>query len=376
MRKVIVLFSALFLAVLFNFILSEGVSAEKSLNDVKEERKEIKKDLSEAEKKVADVLLELKDLNTELDELKALIDENEKVLSEVVDEKDEVEDEIEEIENRIEERFNLLKDRARSYQSSGGSIQYIEVIFNSSSFSEFLNRITTVSTIAKSDTELIKAQEEDKEIVEGKLTELEELQKEYESIEENLLGQKDSIDSKKEEVNKKKEKLSKVVSKLKVKDKDLKKLENKIVAEQSKPKEVTTSSASGSPTYTGGKLGWPTVGGYISSGLGQRWGRMHNGVDIARTDRSTSPPIFAAEAGTVESAGHRGSFGNLIVINHGNGMKTKYAHMSSISVSSGQKVSKGQTLGVMGRTGNATGIHLHFEVHVNGSIQNPLNYIK
>ncbi len=369
----LIAFNVLAVVFLCSLLLPDEASAAKSLNDVKKERKEIKKDLTEAEEKVADVLLEIKDLNTELDELQEMIDANEEVLSEVTDEKNEVEDEIDEIEARIEERFNILKERARTYQSSGGSIQYIEVIFNASSFSEFIHRLSTVSTIAKTDTELIEAQEEDKEIVEGKLSELEELEDEYKGIEENLLVQKESVSDKKTDVKKKQKKLSKVVSSLKMKDKDLKKLENKIIAQQSKPK---VTLASGGPTYSGGKLAWPTVGGYISSGLGQRWGRLHKGIDIARRDRGSVPPIFAADGGTVEKAGYSGGFGNLVVINHGNGMKTKYAHLSSIHVSSGQKVSRGQTIGIMGRTGNATGVHLHFEVHVNGSLKNPVSYVR
>lgn len=126
----------------------------------------------------------------------------------------------------------------------------------------------------------------------------------------------------------------------------------------------------------GGTLGWPTQGGYISSHMGQRWGKMHKGIDIARTDRSTSPPIYAAEGGTVETAGTLNGYGNTVIINHGNGLKTLYAHMASINVKSGQKVSKGNQIGIMGSTGRSTGIHLHFEVHVNGSIQNPVGYLK
>ena len=120
-------------------------------------------------------------------------------------------------------------------------------------------------------------------------------------------------------------------------------------------------------------MAWPTVGGYISSHQGYRWGRFHKGIDIARPSNRT---IKAADNGTVTFAGWDGAYGNKVVINHNNGMRTVYAHLASINVSVGQTVEKGRKIGVMGSTGNSTGVHLHFEVYKNGSLKNPLNYLK
>lgn len=127
------------------------------------------------------------------------------------------------------------------------------------------------------------------------------------------------------------------------------------------------------PSRGSGSLSWPAVGGYISSKQGYRWGKMHKGIDIARPSNRT---INAADNGTIASAGYDGGYGNKVVINHNNGLKTIYAHLDSISVSPGQTVSKGQKIGVMGSTGNSTGVHLHFEVYKNGSLDNPLDYLK
>jgi murein DD-endopeptidase MepM/ murein hydrolase activator NlpD len=126
------------------------------------------------------------------------------------------------------------------------------------------------------------------------------------------------------------------------------------------------------PSRGTGNLSWPTSGGYISSHVGYRWGAYHKGLDIAGPSNRT---ITAADNGTVVAAGYSGSYGNKIEINHNNGMKTVYAHLSSINVSVGQTVQKGQQIGIMGSTGNSTGIHLHFEVYQNGALQNPLNYL-
>lgn len=116
---------------------------------------------------------------------------------------------------------------------------------------------------------------------------------------------------------------------------------------------------------------WP-VSGPITSGFGPRWGRMHEGLDIAG---SSGTPIAAARGGTVILAGWSGGYGNLVVVDHGGGLSTAYAHMSSIAVSSGQSVGQGTVLGGMGTTGNSTGVHLHFEVRVNGGAVDPLGYL-
>ncbi|WP_234032364.1 peptidoglycan DD-metalloendopeptidase family protein [Lentibacillus cibarius] len=126
------------------------------------------------------------------------------------------------------------------------------------------------------------------------------------------------------------------------------------------------------PSRGTGNLRWPTVGGYVSSHVGMRWGSMHKGMDIAGPSNRS---ILAADNGTVVSAGWSGGYGNKIVIDHNNGMRTVYAHLSSIGVSPGQTIEKGRKIGVMGSTGDSTGLHLHFEVYKNGSLQHPSNYL-
>ncbi|EIJ80177.1 metalloprotease yebA [Bacillus methanolicus PB1] len=126
------------------------------------------------------------------------------------------------------------------------------------------------------------------------------------------------------------------------------------------------------PSRGEGSFAWPAVGGYVSSKMGYRWGKMHKGIDIARPSDRT---IKAADNGVVVSAGWDGGYGKKIVIDHQNGFRTVYAHLSSINASVGQTVSKGTKIGVMGSTGDSTGVHLHFEVSKNGRLQNPLNYL-
>lgn len=124
-------------------------------------------------------------------------------------------------------------------------------------------------------------------------------------------------------------------------------------------------------TIATGSFTTPTRGS-ISSRFGQRWGRMHRGIDIAA---KVGTPIKAADGGTVTYSGNRGSYGKLVEINHGNGYVTRYGHCSKIHVNNGQKVSKGQIVALVGNTGRTTGPHLHFEVIKNGVHQNPSNYL-
>lgn len=127
------------------------------------------------------------------------------------------------------------------------------------------------------------------------------------------------------------------------------------------------------PSRGTGDLSWPVDGGHISSHVGTRWGSMHKGIDIAGPHTKT---ITAADNGVVTEAGYNsGGYGNKIVINHNNGMKTVYAHLSSIDVDVGQTVEQGHSIGVMGSTGNSTGLHLHFEVYKNGNLEKPTEYV-
>lgn len=127
------------------------------------------------------------------------------------------------------------------------------------------------------------------------------------------------------------------------------------------------------PSRGDGNFIWPTVGGYVSSKQGTRWGKFHKGIDIARPSDRT---IKAADNGKVVSVGWDGGYGNKIVIDHQNGYRTVYAHLSSTSVKVGQTVPKGSKIGVMGSTGRSTGVHLHFEIYKNGKLENPLKYIR
>lgn len=149
-------------------------------------------------------------------------------------------------------------------------------------------------------------------------------------------------------------------------------LEQQSAALAARIREAQRSSAPATVTPSGsGVLAWP-VSGAVTSGYGARWGRMHEGIDIAVGEGT---PVHAAAAGTVIYAAWMSGYGNLVVLDHGNGLSTAYAHNSSLAVSVGQSVAAGEVVSYSGNTGNSTGPHVHFEVRVNGTAVDPLGYL-
>ncbi|MCF3942263.1 murein hydrolase activator EnvC family protein [Oceanobacillus alkalisoli] len=405
MRKKIITITMVAVVGLGSVLFNTPASAD-SLEDLKSEetqiqqdRKDVKANLSNAESEIADILIELEEINVEisritkaLEENKASLKKNEEDISHRQMEIDLLEDEIVELEEAIEKRFEILKERAVAYQKSGGNISYIEVLFGSQSFGDFISRVSVINKITNSDAALMEQIEADKVKVEEKqedvvikLAELKDLRLELEGMQALIEDQKKETKIKQASLKEKEEKLVAKVEELKLEDSKLAALEKKVKGNmtaltQPAPATQIASASAGSNgdlstlsnQSSGGYLAWPAVGGYISSYVGPRWGRQHNGIDIARPSNYN---ILAAADGVVTKAGHTGGFGNRIEIEHSNGLKTLYAHLSSINVTVGQEVSTGTVIGIMGNTGNSTGIHLHFEVYKNGALQDPMYYL-
>ncbi|HXH88676.1 MAG TPA: peptidoglycan DD-metalloendopeptidase family protein [Gaiellaceae bacterium] len=140
-----------------------------------------------------------------------------------------------------------------------------------------------------------------------------------------------------------------------------------------------SSAAAASPDPVRTQASVPSSSGYLwpahgvmTSSFGWRWGRMHEGIDIAVP---SGTPVVASASGTVIVAGWMGGYGNLVVIDHGTGVATAYAHNTNVTVGNGQQVAQGQLIAYAGNTGNSTGPHIHFEVRVNGSAVDPLGYL-
>ncbi len=133
--------------------------------------------------------------------------------------------------------------------------------------------------------------------------------------------------------------------------------------------QSTSVVTTGAPSASG--FIWP-VHGVLTSGFGWRWGRMHEGIDLAVPNGT---PVVSAASGTVIVAGWMGGYGNLVVVDHGGGISTAYGHNTSVTVGVGQQVSQGSLIAYSGNTGHSTGPHVHFEVRINGAAVDPLGYL-
>ncbi|RDW18759.1 peptidase [Oceanobacillus arenosus] len=209
---------------------------------IQDDRNELKANLSDAEAEIADVLIQLEELNNEITKVNDALNENNNMISQTEtdikakeSEVTQLEEEIAELEAAIEKRFEILKERAISYQKSGGSISYLEVIFGSQSFGDFLSRVSAVNKIAESDAALMEKQESDKIEVEekqntvlDKLEELNGLKVELEGMQAVIEKQKEENEAKKAQLSEKKSELATLAADLKIEDRNLASLESEV----------------------------------------------------------------------------------------------------------------------------------------------------
>ena len=268
-----------------------------------------------------------------------------------------------------------------------GQMSYIAILLEATSLSDLLARMDMVGeviaynkqvqadmTAAREKVETVKAELEDARTeLQDKQSELETkqvaLQQKVSEANALLASLESDINAYKSVHDQYEQQQKNVQSQI---DKQVEELRRQEEANKNNNPGYDPGKANGST----GTMMWPSCH-YITSQFGWRYHpiyqtqKYHSGVDIGASYGAT---IVAADGGTIITAGSVSGYGNCVVINHGNGITTLYGHMSSIAVSVGQKVSKGQTIGYVGSTGNSTGPHLHWEVTVNGVRQNPLNY--
>lgn len=124
------------------------------------------------------------------------------------------------------------------------------------------------------------------------------------------------------------------------------------------------------------EMRWPISEPTITSGFGMRWGRMHNGIDLWHRNEAQTPILAAKDGVVVEAGAGRSGYGYMVILDHGDGLQTYYAHMRKLTVQVGQQVKQGEQLGFMGNTGDSTGYHLHFEVRQDDVPVNPIRYLR
>ena len=358
--------------------------AQSELNDVQSEKYKTLQEVQSLQEDIEKVEKEIQQLETKIENLTTSIKEKESQIKQK-------QAEYEKKEKTLKERMVVLYEQ--------GQTSYLEVLLTSKSITDFISRYYIMSEIAQADTEVLneikstkKQIEEAKSKMEEEKIELDNAKKEQTEKNKQLSESKNAKQAKVDSLSEEEKKLQDEIEEYESTKRKIEAIEAEArrkqeeAAKQNSSSSSSSSSAassaasSGTTSITGsGRLMWPVLGyTTITSYYGYRihpiygYYKLHNGIDVGAP---TGAKFVAADDGTVILAEYYGGYGNCVVIDHGNGMFTRYAHGTSILVSVGDRVSRGTPVLTVGSTGLSTGPHAHFEVSINGSTVDPLNYL-
>jgi len=391
-NKIIISFAAALLMALSMIVTMPGVYAEdtsgssssssSTIDGLKDDLSNVRNNLDQAKGEYDAAVKELKDLQTKISALETQIEEKQgeiDVTQGQIDENDALletlRQQIEELDNEITDQNSALNQRLRvMYETDDQSM--LSVLLGSDSFVDFLTNLDMVQRIHQSDKDFL-------EELQGKLDDVESKRDQAVAIEATLTQQRADLQSQKDQLDSDKAALASAQSRVKeIRDNaaaEVKRLEEESNRIQQELSKMTSQWGD----YEGGAMAWP-VRGPITSPFGMRihpiTGQyiMHTGIDIGV---ATGTPVHAAADGIVYYAQwNTGGYGNLVMIDNGvdangNTIVTMYAHNSSFAVSKGSVVKRGDIIAYAGSTGNSTGPHVHFEVRVNGTPVNPMNWL-
>lgn len=343
--------------------VNEDIDAkQEQLDEGKEKVQEMEGEMAEIQEEIDRTEENIDDVSSQIVSLQMQISENQKKLDA---KKAELEVSIANLNQRLR---NMYKN---------GSIGFIDVILSSENVTDLITNVELVMHIYSSDKDLVTA--------------LEQEYQEISDLQTALEAQEEELDGKMGELNALQDQLSEDYAKVEASKEEQEALNDQLEEDladlEAESAEIAAmiASTSSDQEYQGtssGAFTWPVPGYYsISSEFAYRWCpyhgyELHSGIDIPA---SYGASVVAADDGVVVSAGWMGSYGNAVLISHGNGLYTLYGHNSSLNVYSGQTVSQGQTVAFVGSTGNSTGNHCHFEVRLGGSNHgnavNPHNYL-
>ena len=265
--------------------------------------------------------------------------------------------ELENAQQKADEYYQLFLARFRDLEEQG-SVSYWSILFDAASFSDLLDRISFIADVVHYDNQIVDQLQAARQAVADAKADLE-AQSELAKADQKAAAEKAAAE--------------KAAAEKAAAEKAAQEAANKNNNSSSNSNSSSSSSGSGRISMV-----WPCASTRVTSGFGKRnsptagASTYHKGIDIGA---STGTAIYAAASGTVTEAGYSSSRGNYVVIYHSNGVSTAYMHCSALYVSSGDKVSQGQTIAAVGSTGISTGPHLHFSVIEDGTYVNPRNYV-
>lgn len=388
-------------------IQTQMVDKEAEITRYEQEIRQINEEIKALDRQISQTQEELNSIQNKINDLKVQIEENRQAL--------------EEARLQLSQYEEDLAARVKD-QYMSGEVSYLDVLFGSEDISDFLKRVDIVQSVHNKDKELIdltdkqinfiekteeilNKQEEEllaqRQVELNKINQLE-AQNVQKSSQMSKLGEnKAYAQTEYENYSSQNSSLAQRIVQLEAEMEARRIEEEKRRAEEQRRKEeerarlqaANSNSApassensqssdqltSSAPVYGNGRLAWPVPGhNRITSRYGYRThpifktNKFHAGIDVGAP---LGTPITAADSGIVISTGWQGGYGNTVIVSHGNGISTLYAHNSAITVSVGDYVDKGDTIALCGSTGYSTGPHLHFEVRLNGSTTNPLEWL-
>ena len=350
-------------------------SLQSKLDSLEEEKAAVQERIADLTAQANDVQATRDALQQEIDLTKEEIATVEAYIERLQEQIDVKTTELEAAEKALEEKEELFAQTVRTTYEQG-EISYLEVLLNSSSFSDLLTRLEIVSAIMEDNQKVVDEYTAAKEDIEHKRDDLQDTQDEQKNYQENLNYKVDDLAASEAQQAALQESLEAYKAESEAEydriESEMQDVSNQI-AELSRQ-----AAANGSVPMGDGTLIWPTPScTTTNSAYGYRvhpiYGtvKFHAGEDIPA---GYGAEILAAASGTVVTAGWVSGYGNYTVIDHGGGLMTAYGHQSSFAVSVGDVVTQGQVIGYVGSTGNSTGPHLHFEVYVNGATVDPKSY--
>ena len=376
MRKLlcVVLISVIFSVSVFSVVEAEEMNElqnqqqeiQNQLQDANGNLEEVQNELSENFQQVQKLDEKIANSQTELSELNIKIAELQKVI-------DEVQSKLEVAEKNYKKQKDIVEKRLVAIYEAG-EIKYLDVLLTSKSLSEFLSNYYLISELVSYDNLVLDDLQEKKEEIEKSKEKLDKAQNELATIKANQTKTAKILENTKSV-------RENFISKLSKEEQDIQaKIDEYTQKYQEINAEILELALQGIDTeYIGGALEWP-VPGYtrITSPYGMRYhptlhvNKLHTGVDIGAP---RGADFIAANDGIVTKASFNTAYGNMVIIDHGGGVSTLYAHGDEILVQVGQVVKRGNPVLKVGSTGYSTGPHAHFEVRINGVVTDPLPYI-
>ena len=374
------------------FAATDLGNQKSKLNDVKNEKGKISAAINEKKKEVSSINKNIYSLDYKINESQSKLDSMQKQMAGLNVEIKSTKNKINQIEKDLDKNEELLKERLRVMYKTK-DISYLEILLSSENIVDLLSNVNNIQRVVDYDRQVLEELENSKKKHETQKRSLEASKNKMTKIQEQIKAEQTVMASNMTVQLTEKHKLAQDIDKLRLQEEELQResasIEKQIqdilaenarkAAEAAKKNAKTGTTSTVQQNYSGGAMHWPlAVKGTITSPYGSRRDPMtgvstfHQGLDIA-APKGTA--VYAAADGTVIFSGYRNSYGNVVMIDHGGGIVTVYAHNSSLVASKGQTVKKGQVISKVGSTGYSTGNHLHFEVRKNGSTVNPRGYI-